>query len=101
MCKSKDQVYKRREVRYKMIFDFLSNNPCIDCGESDPLMLSFDHISDKSADVCRMVSNGGKIEAINAEMDKCVVRCHNCHAKRTTLSKMSIKAKCYVEYAGL
>ncbi len=101
MCKAVDAVYRRREIRHKMIFDFLSSNPCIDCGCTDPIVLSFDHLSDKKSDISRMISDGGTIEAINTEISKCVVRCHNCHIKRTTLSKMSTKTKVYVEYAGL
>lgn len=101
MCKSKEGVYRRRSVKYRMIFDFLSANPCIDCGCTDPLMLSFDHLSDKSENVSTMIANGHTIKSINTEMDKCVVRCHNCHAKRTTLSKMSVKTKVYVEYVGI
>jgi DNA-directed RNA polymerase specialized sigma24 family protein len=57
----------------------------VDCGEKDPRVLQFDHVKgEKKAAItelayCTKVS----IEALTVEMSKCVVRCANCHLKRT------------------
>lgn len=65
--------------RIKMVEHF-KNNPCVDCGNSDPRVLVFDHVRDeKFLGVAAMVNRGSKWDAIQQEIDKCEVRCHNCH----------------------
>lgn len=73
--------YSRKTGKY--IYDYLSENPCIDCGESDPIVLQFDHRDgvEKFNNVSSMRNNG--IKKIQEEIDKCEVRCANCHARRT------------------
>lgn len=74
----------KREDKRRYIYDFLSDNPCVDCGEIDPTVLSFDHVrGDKIDSVSRMVSSNRRIELIKDEMAKCEIRCHNCHARKT------------------
>ena len=57
---------------------------CVDCGESDPVVLEFDHREpgvkkDNIAKLVRYLS----IEALQQEIDKCDVRCANCHRRKT------------------
>jgi 5-methylcytosine-specific restriction endonuclease McrA len=63
--------------------DFLSNHPCVDCGERDPIVLDFDHLRDKLWDISFMVSRGFAWSTIELEIAKCEVRCANCHARKT------------------
>jgi hypothetical protein len=57
---------------------------CIDCGILDIRVLEFDHITDAKIDgVGRMVSRGFTLDKIALEMDKCEIRCRNCHAIKT------------------
>lgn len=61
----------------------LENNPCIDCGEDDPIVLEFDHINNKTASVTKLAKNKISLENLQKEIDKCVVRCANCHRRKT------------------
>src|SRR5579859_3626868 len=55
---------------------------CIDCGYRDhPAALDFDHLPGcvKVSGISIMVTDGRSRETILAEIDKCEVRCANCH----------------------
>lgn len=56
---------------------------CRRCGEGHPACLDFHHPdeSKKTASVAEMVNRGFAKDAIQAEIDKCVVLCSNCHRK--------------------
>lgn len=62
---------------------YLVEHPCVDCGESDPVVLEFDHIRDKRIEVPRMLWSGAPWTQIALEIAKCEVRCANCHRRRT------------------
>lgn len=76
----------------KFINDYLLTHPCVDCGERDPVVLEFDH-RDPSIKEGR-VSDMSK-QKVGAEIEKCDVRCANCHRKRhhilgvTTISPLA------------
>jgi hypothetical protein len=80
-----DNRKKRAEVAKQYIWDYLSTHPCVDCGESDPLLLEFDHKnpSNKKDNVSNMANGKSSIETIQKEIDKCVVRCVSCHRRKT------------------
>lgn len=63
----------------------LKENRCVDCGESDPIVLQFDHRepSEKSGNVSALISRGNSWSRVLAEIEKCDVRCANCHMRRT------------------
>lgn len=56
---------------------------CIDCGEKDPVVLDFDHLSNKKMGINELVTRGAKLADINEEISKCVIRCSNCHRRKT------------------
>lgn len=67
------------------LIEYLRSHPCVDCGESDPVVLEFDHRdgTDKTREVGIMANNGCSIAKLEAETEKCDVRCANCHRRRT------------------
>jgi len=82
--KIKARSHKRNKVQRKKNKEFIQSvkkiSKCIDCGESNPIVLDFDHVrGEKIAAVSVMASGAYGIDAISREMDKCEVRCSNCH----------------------
>ncbi len=68
----------------RWVRDYLATHPCVDCGETDPLVLDFDHRDPKakSANVSYLVCSAG-LARVQAEVEKCDVRCANCHRRKT------------------
>lgn len=64
---------------------YLKEHPCVDCGEADPVVLDFDHKDKKTktASISKLMYGHRKWESILPEVRKCVVRCANCHRRRT------------------
>jgi hypothetical protein len=79
------RVRRDREAKVlgTRIREYLADHPCVDCGESDPDVLDFDHLRDKRANVSRLVHGAVSWELVVAEIAKCEVRCANCHRRRT------------------
>lgn len=75
----------QRAAVLEVVGAYLLSNPCIDCGESDPRVLDFDHrdAAEKSAEVMRLAQDGYSLNRVMTEIAKCDVRCRNCHAKVT------------------
>lgn len=72
-----------RERICQYIIDYLLQHPCVDCGESDPIVLDFDHQGDKSFNISTWYRYQYSMETLNAEIAKCEVRCANCHRRRS------------------
>lgn len=67
---------------------YLIEHPCVDCGESDPVVLEFDHVQgNKKTEVGRMVYDSYLWAAVLSEIEKCEVRCANCHRRKTARSQ--------------
>jgi len=83
----KHQVFENSK-KYKLkarkfVYDYLLKHPCVECGESEPCALDFDHMSDKEINISLAVASGWSIDRISKEIEKCIVRCANCHRKKT------------------
>ena len=87
--KDREKLYaaqKRHRQRIRaQLFEFLSTKSCMDCGEKDPIVLEFDHKNpeDKFKIVGRMLSGHYSWNSVLAEIEKCDVRCANCHRRKT------------------
>jgi hypothetical protein len=82
--------YRRRQERRQAVWDYLSSHPCVDCGESDQVVLEFDHVnpSEKLCSIAKMIADTKPLEAIFQEIKKCEVRCANCHRRKTAKQMM-------------
>ncbi len=77
-----------------MMLTYLLDHPCVDCGEADVRVLDFDHIiGEKTAHVSSLVGRGASWQRIEKEMAKCVVRCANCHRRKTAIDFGWYKSK--------
>lgn len=78
------QTKKDRLLTIKIyVCEYLTQNHCVDCGESDIVCLDFDHIKDKKATINHMLSKEYSLDNIIDEIAKCQVRCGNCHKRKT------------------
>lgn len=75
--KSRDKSILRNRLYVK---DYLEGKSCVDCGNSDIRVLEFDHVKGvKLYNVSYMVTKAYKLELIKDEIEKCEIRCCNCH----------------------
>ena len=76
----------RRPRHRALVREYLMTHPCVDCGVVDPMVLEFDHRDPamKVDDVGRLIHTG-TLAALRSEIDKCDVRCGNCHRRKTLL----------------
>jgi len=83
---SANTIRYRRE-NAQLIWDYKSTHPCIDCGETDPIVLDFDHLdsTEKSFGIPVGVNKAFSKARLMREIEKCVVRCANCHRRRTAV----------------
>jgi hypothetical protein len=77
---------RERRQKREYIWNYLDAHPCIDCGEADIVVLEFDHVTGKKdRDVSVLVGTNATQEHLEREVAKCVVRCANCHRRKTAL----------------
>jgi hypothetical protein len=65
------------------VLEYLRARPCVDCGEADPVVLEFDHVGTKRAEISTLVRRGVRRPVLEAEIARCEVVCANCHRRRT------------------
>jgi hypothetical protein len=90
-CNSTQHNQRRRanQKRYlrrnrEMMNELLKSAECIDCGETDPVVLEFDHVRGKKKNnISDLVRNAFGWKRISDEISKCEIRCANCHRRRT------------------
>lgn len=86
----------RREISEK-IYTYLLKHPCVDCGETNPLALEFDHVRGKKKFSIAEYNHRGW-DTIFKEIQKCDVRCSNCHKIKTHKDTRSWKYKLHIKY---
>ena len=82
--RTKESRLQSRNRAREFVNNFLINKSCVDCGETNPIVLQFDHVKGKKVDaVSKLVTAGYGVEFIKEEINKCEIRCANCHMKKT------------------
>ena len=72
----------KRGINQRYVYDYLSTHPCVDCGESNWVVLEFDHVrGDKWRNICDIMLM--EPELVISEIAKCDSVCANCHKIRT------------------
>lgn len=80
---------QRKENQQRLI-GYLLTHPCVDCGETDVVVLQFDHVHGKKRkEISGMMDCSWA--SIEAEIAKCDVRCANDHARKTAKSQKNFK----------
>jgi hypothetical protein len=74
--------YSKKQFKQRLK-EIKESSGCFDCGETNHIVLDFDHLKDKKYNVSRMIHDGFSWAAIKKEIAKCEVVCANCHRIRT------------------
>lgn len=87
--KNKEYYYEKNKKRkielQKWVFEFLKTKSCCECGESETIMLDFDHRNpkNKSFSISKGILNRKSLKTLQKEIAKCDIRCVKCHRRRT------------------
>ena len=79
---ARGRIRETRERNRAFVWEHLNCHPCVDCGESDPVVLEFDHVRGEKL-ACISVLQEASLERLKTEVAKCDVRCGNCHRLKT------------------
>lgn len=79
----KNRKIKVSNRNKKIIFEYLKTHPCIECGETDPIVLEFDHLKNKKRTISSIGIADNSEKLLKEEIEKCEVRCVKCHRRKT------------------
>jgi hypothetical protein len=83
-AKARRHKLKVQRENQRHLIAYFADHPCVDCGETDPVVLQFDHVRGaKEECVSVLLRNGRRWDRVAGEIAKCDVRCSNCHWRRT------------------
>lgn len=92
-ARAKAYTIANRERLRQHVLEYKREHPCVDCGETDPLVLQFDHVNDdKECNVADMVTRSVGLERLKKEIEKCEVVCANDHLRRTHARRISTRS---------
>ena len=72
---------RRQYQKKEYISNWLLTHPCADCGITDVRVLQFDHVRGEKI-FCVTAYGSHSLDKLVEEIDKCEVRCANCHCIR-------------------
>tara|TARA_Y100000310_G_C20309159_1_gene635412 strand:- start:340 stop:696 length:357 start_codon:yes stop_codon:yes gene_type:complete len=74
---------RRIQENGEFLNEFYKTAACTDCGETNPIVLEFDHVRGKKLGRIARLARDGSLEDLKLEIAKCEVVCANCHRIRT------------------
>ena len=77
----------------KYCHEYLACHPCVDCGETDIVVLQFDHVRGRKRGNVTSLARNNTLDIVRAEISKCEVRCANCHVRKTAKEQNWYKAR--------
>lgn len=78
--------YKNLQHQYRVDkVKYLLKHPCVDCGETDPIVLDFDHRPGWDKKFTIGLNTNYCFATLEKEIKKCDVRCANCHRRKTAV----------------
>ena len=91
-----DQEAVRKSVlaqeRTAFLIEYFKDHPCADCGETDPVVLEFDHLRDKAFNIGNSLTSRSWASILE-EIAKCQVVCANCHRRRTARRRGTLRMR--------
>jgi hypothetical protein len=86
---------RKRRAKIREVLHRALDRPCLDCGiRLPPEVMEFDHIrGEKRINLCQASRAGGYLswKALREEIEKCDVRCPNCHRLRHYRERCGLK----------
>jgi 5-methylcytosine-specific restriction endonuclease McrA len=71
-----------KSVRRRMILDGFLAAGCVDCGETDPVVLEVHHSIARNGSEAPATTNGRSLAQLRRHLETCEVLCANCHKRR-------------------
>ena len=71
----------------KRLREIKQSSSCVDCGNTNWMVLEFDHVRGIKRDNVSSLSKYYSWSTVLAEIEKCEIRCRNCHRIRTPKSQ--------------
>ena len=92
-ARKRNRMVKDRAYAY--LGPYLLSHSCVDCGERDILVLEFDYRDRrmKEGAIGHIIQGGATLEKVIKEVEKCDIRCSNCHRRKTENENNSWKLK--------
>lgn len=85
LSRSNENKARRRDKLREKYYEYLATHPCVDCGNTNPIVLELDHVRGKKRFnvSTRMLMVVPTWQSLLEEIAKCDVRCANCHRIKT------------------
>lgn len=80
LVKTGQRTKANRQGKYDYINEYKTTKGCLVCGNREPVVLDLHHhLGDKEKGISEMIVQCRPLEAIQRELEKCVVLCANDH----------------------